>query len=919
MPTCMFIRAKSVSACIGLSVLACAGHAAFANDGDTVGVPWVGPMGISESVATIMERERLSPPIDLSRPAIEAEPDVECDYFLKEMRRRARQNPDSPNVPWWPYEPGARGIDAFGRAINMPLDGAGGPGGPGGPSLPQTLGRSFRAVNRSESIYVPPDTEGAVGPTQIFLAVNGRCKVFDKNGVLGALNVTADNLFQSVRGGQAVVDPRARFDTTAVTGGGGGGRWIISSITIGYPNRLVLAVSDGPTISSASSFRLFGFVQDAVGTPGVELGALADYASLGVDRNAVYLGTNQFTRTAFVGSTGWVIRKSSVLGTGPIVVTPFRQICTPNGVGLVTPMGVDNNDPAPQFGFFIGTDGQFRGRLVLRRVTNAATTPTISSNINLTVPTTTGPLDVPAFGSNAPLSAIDDRLIGAKIHRDRNSNARTLWTAHHFEVDSTGRASDSGGRNGVRWYQIRDFNTSPALVQSGTLFDPATNAPKYYWMGSVAMSGQGHAAIGASVASASDRAGVAVAGRLRSDTPGATQAPTLAQAGIGEYNAQTDVQSQRWGDYSHVVVDPADDQTMWAFQEYCDTDNSWAVRVVELKAPPPATPSTASPAQLERGTTLNVTITGASTAGSGFYDTPQSGSERAYARLQAAFSGTGITINSITYSGPTSLVLNVTVATNAPGGGRTLTITNPDGQQITSASGLVSIGSAVGCPVFNDQPQPVARCTGEPAAFTIRVTGNSPISLQWQKDGQDIPGATNTTYSIPAIAIADAGDYTCVATNPCGSTTSQPARLSVNVTPFFIQQPADQEVRPGDFVTIEARATGLPAPTFQWQRNSQNITGATNPFYQIANVRLEDQGVYTCVVRNSCGSATSEPGRITVICPADFDRSGSVDFFDYLDFVLAYALQDPRTDFDRNGTVDFFDYLDFINQFTTGC
>jgi hypothetical protein len=54
-------------------------------------------------------------------------------------------------------------------------------------------------------------------------------------------------------------------------------------------------------------------------------------------------------------------------------------------------------------------------------------------------------------------------------------------------------------------------------------------------------------------------------------------------------------------------------------------------------------------------------------------------------------------------------------------------------------------------------------------------------------------------------------------------------------------------------------------------------------------------------------------------CRADFNNNGSVDFFDYLDFVQAFANESPTADFNQNGTVDFFDYLDFVQAFAAGC
>ena len=55
------------------------------------------------------------------------------------------------------------------------------------------------------------------------------------------------------------------------------------------------------------------------------------------------------------------------------------------------------------------------------------------------------------------------------------------------------------------------------------------------------------------------------------------------------------------------------------------------------------------------------------------------------------------------------------------------------------------------------------------------------------------------------------------------------------------------------------------------------------------------------------------------ICAADFNRDGSIDFFDYLDFVNAFTSNAAGADFNRDGSTDFFDYLDFVDAFTSGC
>jgi len=70
-------------------------------------------------------------------------------------------------------------------------------------------------------------------------------------------------------------------------------------------------------------------------------------------------------------------------------------------------------------------------------------------------------------------------------------------------------------------------------------------------------------------------------------------------------------------------------------------------------------------------------------------------------------------------------------------------------------------------PVSIDQ-QPTNEVVAElfPAAFTIAASGTPPIVYQWQRNGSPIAGATNTVYSIPAVARTNNGDtYTCVVSN----------------------------------------------------------------------------------------------------------------------------------------------------------
>lgn len=54
-------------------------------------------------------------------------------------------------------------------------------------------------------------------------------------------------------------------------------------------------------------------------------------------------------------------------------------------------------------------------------------------------------------------------------------------------------------------------------------------------------------------------------------------------------------------------------------------------------------------------------------------------------------------------------------------------------------------------------------------------------------------------------------------------------------------------------------------------------------------------------------------------CVGDFDGSGFIDFFDYLDFVTAFEEGNASADVNGDAFVDLFDYLDFVEAFETGC
>lgn len=60
-------------------------------------------------------------------------------------------------------------------------------------------------------------------------------------------------------------------------------------------------------------------------------------------------------------------------------------------------------------------------------------------------------------------------------------------------------------------------------------------------------------------------------------------------------------------------------------------------------------------------------------------------------------------------------------------------------------------------------------------------------------------------------------------------------------------------------------------------------------------------------------------GPIELYQCADVNLDYTVDFFDYLDFVVYFSTGASLADFNSDTTVDFFDYLDFVESYTESC
>lgn len=208
-------------------------------------------------------------------------------------------------------------------------------------------------------------------------------------------------------------------------------------------------------------------------------------------------------------------------------------------------------------------------------------------------------------------------------------------------------------------------------------------------------------------------------------------------------------------------------------------------------------------------------------------------------------------------TGPTYTIGSV-AAGNA--GTYTVVVTNTAGSA-TSNPATLSVNTA---PSVSAQPASQAVCLGSPATLSVTATGTAPLTYQWKKDGSDIAGAVNASHTINPVTAGDAGSYTVVITNACGSVTANAATLTVNTAPSITTHPAPQTVRVGDPVTLSVAATGTTPLSYQWQKNGSDIAGAAGASHTIATAAASDAGSYAVVVTNVCGRAISDPATLTV-------------------------------------------------------
>lgn len=480
------------------------------------------------------------------------------------------------------------------------------PGGPR-PPMPSPM-QNFAGLNFSDvcsgsqcGAGWPPDINGDVGPNHYVEAINDAIAIYSKTGT--RLASFTENALYSGTGltqcdGHSQGDPVVVYDWLA-------DRFIITWFAFGVsgPNlvgpyyQCIAASKTSDPVTGG--WWLYAVRTDTGGVGQPPVNALNDYGKFGLWHDCLYMGSNEFTNngTAYGGVAFASFSRSDLYSGAPLTwALGYVPFMSPNFIFTMVPsnnQGKGANAVQPGTPNYFVSESQTGFFFEVRKFTSgtncgaggtfgAATTVSQASysfsNLGNEVPQ-----PPPATTSNL-LDNIDDRIM-QKVQYRKVGATESLWVTHNVDTGA--------GPTGLQWAQINvTGGTVVATPVQQQIYAPDTTL--WRWMGSIAADNQGNAALGYSTSNASSPnfPSIAYSGRLATDPLNdLPQSEVQLIAGGGsQVNNCGGAPCHRWGDYTAMSVDPADDCTFWYTNEYYDNQTSgnagnWHTRIGSFKFP----------------------------------------------------------------------------------------------------------------------------------------------------------------------------------------------------------------------------------------------------------------------------------------------------------------------------------------------
>ncbi len=435
----------------------------------------------------------------------------------------------------------------------------------------------WEGLNNTANV-VPPDTNGDVGPNHYVQWVNLSLAIWDKSGNL-LYGPAAGNTLWSGFGGPCQTandgDPIVLYDSLA-------DRWFASQFVVPFGGPYYQCIAVSATPDPTGSWYRYAYLWSNV--------KMNDYPKFGVWPDGYYMSVNQFFYNSWVGGGVAVFEREAMLQGLPARMVSFDLFNVDPNFGGMLPADLDGLQ-APPAGtpnvFAEWDDGSvFGGSDALRLWNfhvdwNNVANTSFGDNFqpNLVIPTmNVDPGDpnnqykIPQKDTTVMLDSISDRLMYRLQYRNFGDH-QTLVSNH--------TVNGASSNTGIHWFELQKTSAADWSMAQEGVFDPDANSR---WMGSIAMDNSGNIALGYSVSGPDLYPSIAYAGRLAGDPAGEMdQSETTLFSGIGSQTTLT----HRWGDYSMMAVDPADECTFWYTQEYyaVTSDISWRTRIGAFKFP----------------------------------------------------------------------------------------------------------------------------------------------------------------------------------------------------------------------------------------------------------------------------------------------------------------------------------------------
>ena len=393
-------------------------------------------------------------------------------------------------------------------------------------------GIDFNGAN----FFYPPDTNAAVSNSFVVETVNVQLRVFGKNTGIVLLDEPLATLFGAFSGG----DPYVVYDDSA-------DRWYISAFD-SNDSGLFLAVSaDGNPLHGFQTFHL------------TNVGGFPDYAKPGFNEDAIFISYNDFGSNGADAAIASIDKAAALSGT----LTYF--VSHPKFQFRAMPPAQIHGDKKGGVEWFVSTDGTDAGGNTIR-VTEM--TNYLSNTPNFTY--TSLPVTQYQYAQKADQPGGNITVFPNTTTTQVHYHLGRLVTAMASATASDGFVYPKG-----LYYQINVNGGRPRLLKQGVI-DPGPGVAVQ--MPSVVEDQQGNLGVTWMESSSSEYLSMWV-GNLYTNGTLSTQ-PVAPGGGFFFV-------SFRIGDYSTAVLDPSDNRTFWAANEYIGPNGGsdiWRTHITSFSA-----------------------------------------------------------------------------------------------------------------------------------------------------------------------------------------------------------------------------------------------------------------------------------------------------------------------------------------------